>query len=101
EPGLPLGVDLTVPRPDHHAEIPPGAAVLLYTDGLVEHHDLHLEDGMARLVEIATAHAGGPLAKLCDALLDADFDDDVTLLAVRSRSAPQPAGGRGGIGHLS
>jgi serine phosphatase RsbU (regulator of sigma subunit) len=85
EPGLPLGVDFAVPRPDHHAELPAGAAVLLYTDGLVEHHDLHLDDGMRRLADIATAHADAPLTRLCDALLDATFDDDVTLLAVRSR----------------
>ena len=67
--------------------LPPGAALLLYTDGLVERRDVPIE---SRLDELATAaaRAGGDLDALCDGVLagvlgDAEPVDDVALLAVR------------------
>ncbi|GIH70715.1 PP2C family protein-serine/threonine phosphatase [Sphaerimonospora thailandensis] len=84
ETGVPLGVDPDLPRPDNHARLPCGAAVLLYTDGLVEHRDRPLSQGMDQIAAIATAHAADPLARMCDALLahpGGAFDDDVALLA--------------------
>ncbi|MFC0863972.1 PP2C family protein-serine/threonine phosphatase [Sphaerimonospora cavernae] len=84
ETGVPLGVDPDLPRPDNHARLPYGAAVLLYTDGLVENRDRSLSQGMDQIAAIATAHAADPLARLCDALLahpGGAFDDDVALLA--------------------
>ncbi|WP_433456174.1 PP2C family protein-serine/threonine phosphatase [Streptomyces sp. CA-142005] len=45
--GHPLGVDPTLPRPDHERMLPAGATLLLPTDGLAEHRDQPLDEGMA------------------------------------------------------
>jgi hypothetical protein len=86
---MPLGVaggDAT----DHEARLLPGAGLLLFTDGLVEHHTADLDDRLAELREIC----GGtpPGATLDDPrriidralrLLDVPdrVDDDTALLA--------------------
>ena len=73
----------------------PGATVVLYTDGLVEHRDATLDDGLARLLAVAPDLAARPLNELCDEILDRmapDLSDDIALLAVRVRNveAPRP-----------
>jgi PAS domain S-box-containing protein len=72
------------------AVLPPGATVLLYTDGLVERRDAPLEGRLDELAEVA-GRAGAGLEALCDSVLAAVLgeqvpSDDVALLAVR----PQP-----------
>jgi PAS domain S-box-containing protein len=67
--------------------LPPGAALLLYTDGLVERRDVPIERRLDELAA-AAARAGGDLDALCDGVLagvlgDAEPVDDVALLAVR------------------
>jgi len=67
--------------------LPPGAALLLYTDGLVERRDVPIESRLDELAA-AAARAGGDLDALCDGVLagvlgDAEPVDDVALLAVR------------------
>jgi PAS domain S-box-containing protein len=67
--------------------LPPGATLLLYTDGLVERRDTPLADRLDELAEVA-ANAGDSLADLCESVLstvlgDGDPGDDVALLAVR------------------
>ncbi|WP_233358663.1 PP2C family protein-serine/threonine phosphatase [Thermomonospora amylolytica] len=87
DPGVPLGVDTTVPRPDHTCPLSPGATVILFTDGLVEHHDHPLDHGMNALAATATAHAGLPLDEFCRALADhhpSDGHDDLAILALRT-----------------
>jgi len=69
------------------AILPPGASLLLYTDGLVERRDTPLEDRLAELAE-AAGQAGDELGDLCEHVIaavlgDADPGDDVALLAVR------------------
>ena len=66
--------------------IPPGATLLLYTDGLVERRGSHLDDGLSHLADVAAALVSLELEELCDALLGRlgqSGDDDVALLAVR------------------
>jgi PAS domain S-box-containing protein len=65
-----------------------GAALVLYTDGLVERRDVLLDD---RLEELADAARSGTLGleDLCDRVLanllgDSDPTDDVALIAVRT-----------------
>ncbi|WP_225835243.1 PP2C family protein-serine/threonine phosphatase [Streptomyces sp. NK08204] len=85
-PGHPLGVDPTLSRPDHEQILRPGATLLLHTDGLVEHRNRPLDEGMDRAVGIAASHATRPLPELCDALLAQNggtFPDDVAILAAR------------------
>ncbi|MFE7042177.1 PP2C family protein-serine/threonine phosphatase [Streptomyces atratus] len=86
DPGLPLGVDLRLPRHDHSQDLPPGSTIVLYTDGLVEHHQRSLTDGLRTLADIATAHADQYPAQLCETLADqhpGDGHDDIAVLALR------------------
>ncbi|WP_208818363.1 GAF domain-containing SpoIIE family protein phosphatase [Streptomyces marokkonensis] len=93
EPGLPLGVDDALPRPDHVHPLRAGDTVLLFTDGLVEHPHRPLSACMDELAALASAHTGMPLDELCRVLADghpSDGHDDLALLALRPppRHAP-------------
>ncbi|MCM2577280.1 SpoIIE family protein phosphatase [Streptomyces meridianus] len=85
--GILLGVAPERARPDATAELPPGATLLLYTDGLIESPGHTLDEGLDRLRRHAAALARRPLESFVDELLTrvrpADNDDDVALLAVR------------------
>ncbi len=93
--GILLGVAPHQARPDATAELPPGATLLLYTDGLIESPGHALDDGLDRLCRHAASLAHHPLEPFMDQLLararPPDNDDDVALLAVRNvpgRPAP-------------
>ncbi|GAA0630793.1 hypothetical protein GCM10009535_02770 [Streptomyces thermocarboxydovorans] len=84
--GHPLGVDPGLLRPDHEVVLPPGATVLLHTDGLIEHRGESLDEGMRTAAHVAARHAVLPLDTLCDALLAeraGNLQDDIALLAAR------------------
>lgn len=86
EPGIPLGVDPDVGRPDHTRPLLAGATVLFFTDGLVEHPDHAIDDRLAALAELAAAHSGLPLDDFVRALADhrpSDGHDDMAVLALR------------------
>lgn len=90
DPGVPLGVEPALARPQHTRPLPPGATVVLYTDGLIEHRHRSLDQGMRRLATIASAHAEQPVDRLCRALADqapSDGYDDLAVLALRVPSA--------------
>ena len=77
-------------RTENDEPVPPGTTVLLYTDGLVERRGEDIDDGLDRLVEIATGLGARPLEQWCDALLDGMAppvqEDDLVVLAVRTLS---------------
>jgi serine phosphatase RsbU (regulator of sigma subunit) len=84
-----LGVDPETARRHNSVPLSPGTTVLLYTDGLIEHRDATLDDGFARLLEVAPGLAETPLDQLCEALLTRlrpDLTDDIALLALRVRA---------------
>ncbi|WP_106210098.1 GAF domain-containing SpoIIE family protein phosphatase [Kineococcus rhizosphaerae] len=84
-PDLLLGVG-TGRRTDHVVDVPAGATLLLYTDGLVERRDDDLDSGIERLRAKASGLASGDLAAGLDELLaqaGGAAGDDVALLAVR------------------
>jgi PAS domain S-box-containing protein len=71
------------------AVLPPGASILLYTDGLVERRGVPLEDRLEELAE-AAGKGEGALEGLCDSVLGSVLGehvptDDIALLAVRPR----------------
>ncbi|MFE5812698.1 SpoIIE family protein phosphatase [Streptomyces sp. NPDC056479] len=89
-PGAPIGVGIGgFESTELHA--PAGAALLLYTDGLVESRDADVLTGMERLRERLQAAASGygspALEVLCDVALGTlgagGRDDDIALLAAR------------------
>ena len=71
--------------------LPPGATVLLYTDGLVERRDRSLEEGLELLratVESGPSEPDALVEHVLERLLaDGERDDDVALLA-RSPQGP-------------
>jgi serine phosphatase RsbU (regulator of sigma subunit) len=85
-----VGPPIGVPTRDGYREstvlVPPGATVLVYTDGLVERRDEGLDRGLERLRDAARA-AQGPLNEFVDAVIgqvvDPAGDDDTAVLAVR------------------
>jgi serine phosphatase RsbU (regulator of sigma subunit) len=83
-----LGLEGESPRDEYSCALPPGATLLLYTDGLIERRGANLDDGLAWLSREAAALHHLPLDEFCDRLLgvlpDA-LDDDVALLALRAR----------------
>ncbi|MFF3920320.1 SpoIIE family protein phosphatase [Streptomyces sp. NPDC001852] len=85
--GILLGVTPGQVRPDATAELPRGATLLLYTDGLIESPSHTLDEGLNRLRRHAASLAHRPLESFTDELLargrPPDNDDDVALLAVR------------------
>lgn len=94
-PGAPIGVGGGgFESTELHA--PPGATLLLYTDGLVESRDSDVLTGVdrlrARLREAASGLGPPTLEELCDASLGTlgagVRDDDIALLAARLEGIP-------------
>jgi serine phosphatase RsbU (regulator of sigma subunit)/CheY-like chemotaxis protein len=86
DPHAPLGV---VEAPVYQPLLvpyDPGTLLLLYTDGLVEERDEHLDEGFARLARCVDA-AATDLERLCDHVLatmvPVEKNDDIALLAAR------------------
>jgi serine phosphatase RsbU (regulator of sigma subunit) len=78
-------------RAEGAAILPPGATVILFTDGLVEDRSRPLSVGLAQLSDVASIHVmdnpEGLLDELCDTIVKTMLDDgpadDVALLTVR------------------
>jgi serine phosphatase RsbU (regulator of sigma subunit)/anti-sigma regulatory factor (Ser/Thr protein kinase) len=70
---------------------PAGAAVVLYTDGLVEARGESIEHGLGRLVDVV--RGAGELDALCtrmvERLLPERRSDDVAVIAARAVAAPE------------
>jgi serine phosphatase RsbU (regulator of sigma subunit)/anti-sigma regulatory factor (Ser/Thr protein kinase) len=82
-----LGVLPETVRRDHYHLVPPGATLLLYTDGLIETRDEGIDAGQERLLNAVRSHHRLEPDALLDAVL-ADMvgdhpGDDVAVLAVR------------------
>ena len=76
------------PGSDHTVALPPGATVVLYTDGLVERRNSALDDGLERLRQLVAGRQDLTPELLCDHVLehqDDQLDDDVALLVLRAR----------------
>jgi hypothetical protein len=81
-------------------EMPPGAVLVLYTDGLVERRDEPLDQSLERLRSAVTAeHPELVCRRVTDALVgDWPQQDDVALVALqRHPCGLDPPGARGGV----
>jgi anti-sigma regulatory factor (Ser/Thr protein kinase) len=89
---LPLGVEPGSDYTECEVSIAPGGTLLIFTDGLVERRGSAIDEGLARLSEVA-ARAEGSLERVLDqvvgALLgDTQPADDVVLLGLRLARVP-------------
>jgi serine phosphatase RsbU (regulator of sigma subunit) len=76
-------------RADHALTLPPGAAIVVYTDGLVERRGVSLVDSIEWLAGTLRGH-GLTAEQLCDRVigrLDDAVEDDVAMLVLRVASA--------------
>ncbi|MGW8378737.1 SpoIIE family protein phosphatase [Streptomyces sp. ODS28] len=96
--GAPLGIG-GVPFETYEVEVPEGAGMLLYTDGLVERRDEDIGRGLERLRDrFAAVEDPRRLEAVCDELLagldhagdsSADTADDVALLLAELGGLPE------------
>jgi GAF domain-containing protein len=80
-----LGLTRATARTTHRAKLPPGATLLLYTDGLVETRRRGVDVGIALLAERLAGLVGLATHELCDEVLRcaASSDDDIAVLVAR------------------
>jgi serine/threonine-protein kinase RsbW len=89
----PLGAQFgDATRPEARCTLPPGALLVLYTDGLVERRDEALDQSIDELAVELASWSDRPFADLADGVTDAlvgkgRTDDDVCLLAVAFRAS--------------
>ncbi|MDX8033409.1 SpoIIE family protein phosphatase [Lentzea sp. BCCO 10_0856] len=87
-----LGAGGPTLRRQRTAAFPPGASVVLYTDGLVERRDELLDQGMRRLADVVNdASALDPAAlvrRIVTEMLRDGQSDDVALVVARHLPAP-------------
>ncbi|MFF7404569.1 PP2C family protein-serine/threonine phosphatase [Streptomyces murinus] len=92
KPGIMLGVPVPHEYEEHHEELPAGATLALYTDGLVERRSAGIDAGIERLADALGTLGTAELEQLdaaADALLkpmlrDSEHDDDICLLLCRT-----------------
>jgi serine phosphatase RsbU (regulator of sigma subunit) len=82
---LPLGVTLDHPRTTTAVRLPPGATLVLYTDGLIERRGESLDVGLERLRQVVTTE---PPDLMCRRVMfrlvgTTSPDDDIALVAAR------------------
>ncbi|MGP4013759.1 SpoIIE family protein phosphatase [Streptomyces sp. 4N124] len=89
-PGMPLGVG-GEPFEEVEVELPEGALLALYTDGLVESRDHPLDEGLQAFVGALT-DPSDPLEDVCDHVLNTldthHGEDDIALLMARVQGLP-------------
>ena len=87
--GPPLGIAPSRPRPTTTVELPSGAVICFYTDGLIERRDVRLDDRINQLCDAVTTD---PVEQVCIRVMARMIggeraQDDVALLALR-RTTP-------------
>ena len=83
-----LGIHPTASYRTFSIDLPPGSALILYSDGLVERRAQTLDQCLFELVDAAGHLAARSAEEICDGLIHgvgalADTKDDVTVLALR------------------
>jgi serine phosphatase RsbU (regulator of sigma subunit) len=88
--GLALGIDAPQTYEQVGAELPPGGAVVIYTDGVIEARSGSEQFGVERLDRALTAHAGEPAQAIADAVVAAcrafagqNLGDDCAIVVIK------------------
>src|SRR3954451_13116302 len=91
--GLALGILAQQEYEQVRAELPPGGAVVLYTDGVIESRRDRELFGTPRLDEVLAANASRPAQEMADAVLAAcrgfaggDLPDDCAIVVIQRRA---------------
>lgn len=87
--GPPIGMEQGTTYEAERYDIPPGATLLGFTDGLVERRDESLDQGLARLRQAATSnHSALPqlLESLLNSMRGPSPEDDTALVGIRWRA---------------
>jgi serine phosphatase RsbU (regulator of sigma subunit) len=90
-----IGIADQVRRPATTVQIPPGALLCFYTDGLIERPGEVIDDGLTRLCQAVTAQSPEvACAAVMQALVGSgSARDDIALLMVRRQEAHTGGGG--------
>jgi anti-sigma regulatory factor (Ser/Thr protein kinase) len=90
---LPLATFFCAPRPEATLELPAGATLVSFTDGLVERRGAIIDDGISAVAEmLVDAHRHTP-EDLADLVVNerrsgSGYDDDVAMVVYRQPPAP-------------
>jgi serine/threonine-protein kinase RsbW len=87
EPGPPLGAPGGAPVTEWCGEMPSGAVLLCYTDGLVEDRHQDIDVGLGELLEACRETGERDVDSFCNAVVKAmvggERSDDIAVLAAR------------------
>jgi PAS domain S-box-containing protein len=89
--GIMLGTGIDVPFTVGRCRLPPGAGLLLYTDGLIEHRHRDITAGLGLLASALRQPAVRTAKQMCDAAEQAMLGtgprvDDICLLAIQTQN---------------
>jgi serine phosphatase RsbU (regulator of sigma subunit) len=84
----PLGVTANPNFTETSLDLPAGATLLLYTDGLVERREESIQVGLDRLLRVVAGYDTSDVDDLCDHILSSQIEsdhvaDDIALVAMR------------------
>ncbi|MFD3415075.1 SpoIIE family protein phosphatase [Streptomyces cyaneofuscatus] len=81
-------------RTENRITLPPGSALLLYTDGLVERTGQTMTEAIDLTAQLLTGHSHRPLPELLNTIMEQvpapDPGDDIALLALRIPATQPP-----------
>ncbi|GGK37952.1 SpoIIE family protein phosphatase [Nocardia camponoti] len=90
---VPLATFDTPRRPEATTALPPGATLVLFTDGLVEQRGVDIDEGLDKIADVLCETATALPRDVADAVLSrlcppAGYDDDVAMVVYRQPPGP-------------
>ncbi|GEM33317.1 hypothetical protein NN3_43240 [Nocardia neocaledoniensis NBRC 108232] len=90
---VPLATFETPRRPEATTALPPGATLVLFTDGLVEQRGYDIDEGFVKIAGVLSETGGALPRDVADAVLSrlcppAGYDDDVAMVVYRQPPEP-------------
>ncbi|MFE3543260.1 SpoIIE family protein phosphatase [Nocardia sp. NPDC059177] len=90
---VPLATFDTPRRPEATTALPPGATLVLFTDGLVEQRGYDIDEGFVKIADVLSETGAALPRDVADAVLSrlapaAGYDDDVAMVVYRQPPEP-------------